>query len=195
MKSIYGLTGGIACGKSTVATMFAEKDVGVLNTDALARVIMQEPHVSRTLIDSVAASGYDITAANEYLDFTKLAKIFFLDPKVKKDVERIVHPLVWQKVDNDIRVSAKPLWVVESAIIYETGSQDRFHDVITVICNQKMQIARLALRGYSCEDIEARMASQNTRSHTEMTITTSGSLEETRRQVDKIHGLLLKEAR
>lgn len=162
MSKKFGLTGGIGCGKSTVADMFGQyDDIGVINCDAIAKEIMGDPEMVSRIAGLAAHDAIDILTQSGTLDFSKLASIFFATPSLRSEIEGWVHPRVWKKIDEMVEAdTTRRFWIVESAIIYETNSEREFSDVICVTCSDENQVVRLQQRGYSPEEIVARISSQ-----------------------------------
>lgn len=193
----YGLTGGIGCGKSKVATMFAGyHDVGVISTDEIARKIMLNPEILQYIADFCNPQPTEILIKENSLDAerfltTTFANAFFTNQTLKARVETLVHPKVWEEVNRLVNSDKNKIWIVESAIIYEHCDESRFNDVISVYCSPETQIERLLERGYPPEKIAMRLNSQQSavskKRKSRYVIETDGTLKETRRQVDTIY--------
>lgn len=153
----FGLTGNIGCGKSTVATLLdAYPDTLVIDTDRLAKeIIVRQEH--RDAINSVL--GDDVFAGTKV--FTSIAEIIFKDAGRKAAFDHLVHPLVWAEVEKQIAASTDTICIVESALIFETGSEGKFLAVITAACNPSEQRRRLVEdRKMSREKVAERLAMQ-----------------------------------
>jgi len=191
-----GLTGGIACGKSAVAEMFASLGAHILNADILAHELYRpgEPVYKKL----VKRFGREIVKADGAIDRSKLAALAFDGGRVE-DLNRIVHPAVIVRQQELMAVigAKDPNAVVlaEAALIFEAGAGERFDKIIVVTCKQEQKAARLARRMGIDEaaaqvEVERRMKSQipdeEKARRADYVIDNSCSLEETRRQVEKV---------
>lgn len=138
------LTGGIASGKSTVAERFRELGVPVIDTDRLARDAI-EPG-SPALDRLVSLCGNDILHSDGSLNRGELRERIFRDEKLRRDVEAVLHPEIFRRMDAEISSSTGPYVVVEIPLLAETGSAEKFDRVLTVDCPESVQINRLMER-------------------------------------------------
>ncbi len=187
-----GLTGGIASGKSAVGAMLREMGFPVLDADALAHKLI-EP--GQAAYDEVTREfGPSIIRADGRVDRAKLAAIVFADRAKLDHLNAIVHPRVeaallrqfaeWER--NGVRDAA----FVEAALIVEAGIHKKLDGLVVAWCKPEQQFERLRARGLSEEEARRRVAMQlsvaeKLRYATEK-IDCSGSLEETRRQVEAL---------
>lgn len=191
-----GLTGGIACGKSTVAALMRELGCHVMEADRLAHQLMEpgRPAYEEILRDF----GSQILAADGHIDRKKLGEVVFNDPKRLQRLNQIVHPRVIQKQDRQLaeweqsgRVSVA---VVEAALLIEAGYHRGLQRLVVVWCRPEQQRERLRVRGLTGEQIEQRIAAQmpleEKRQLADDLIDCSGSLDDTRRQVQALVGKL-----
>lgn len=161
----FGLTGNIGCGKSTVASLLASyPDVLVLDCDRIAKEIISDTSgdpggAHRQRINEIL--GTDVFAIGK-ADFQAIAKIIFTDRAKKTSFEAYIHPLVWETVQDTVNAcSDSTICVVESAIIYEIGSEHTFTAMIVASCNRTEQIRRLRNnRQMKNADIDARIKEQ-----------------------------------
>jgi len=184
-----GLTGGIACGKSTVAAMMRELGCRVLDADALARRLI-EP--GRPAYDEVLKEfGGQVRAADGRIDRAKLAAIVFANPARLERLNRIVHPRVVDALDRELaelaRTEPGAVVVVEAALLIEASYHERLDRLVVAWCEPEQQLERLLARGMAREEalrrIGAQMQLDQKRRMADDEIDCSGSLEETRRQV------------
>lgn len=155
----YGLTGNIGCGKSTVASMLAKyDDVTVVDCDKLARAIMDGGEYRMPINEALGCDAF-VSGA---LDRKLIARIVFNDPEKKKRLEAVVHPAVWTEVQAIADgLDDRRLCIVEAAIIYETGDEFRFAEMIVVACGAEEQRRRLFIdRHMDLVDLESRIGSQ-----------------------------------
>lgn len=142
-----GITGGIACGKSTVSSIIARLGVPVLDADQVAREIVAPGSTGLTEIQK--AFGNDICLEDGTLNRPKLRGIIIADPNKRKVLESITHPLIfmrmleWQQTQKDL---GHPVTLVEAALMVETGSYKMYDAVIVVTCSPNVQLSRLMTR-------------------------------------------------
>lgn len=184
-----GITGPIGCGKSTVAAMLAERGARVIDADDVARATYQE----RAVRDAVVARfGESVRLADGSIDRASLACIVFADQDALRDLEAIVHPAVRPRILASIDAAearGAPAVVVEAIKLVEGGLAELCDEVWLVTCGAPIQRGRLRERGVADDDAERRIAAQrHLRDRVEPVATrrvdTSGSLGDTRRQVE-----------
>ena len=184
-----GLTGPIACGKSTVARHLADAGATVVDADELAREVVEPGEPGFDLV--VAAFGPGVVDPDGGLDRAALAAIVFTDPDELRRLEAIVHPAVRVRVEAEVgaaEVAAAPAVVVEAIKLVEGGYAAVCDEVWLVDCTDAAQRERLGRRGLSTEDAAARLATQaglakRLRPAASRVIDTSGTIDETRRAV------------
>ena len=184
-----GLTGGIACGKSTVAAMMRELGCRVLDADALARRLIEpgQPAYDEVLKEF----GSQVRAADGRIDRAKLAAIVFAKPARLERLNRIVHPRVVDALDRELaelaRTEPGAVVVVEAALLIEASYHERLDRLVVAWCEPEQQMERLLARGMAREEalrrIGAQMQLDQKRRMADDEIDCSGSLEETRQQV------------
>jgi dephospho-CoA kinase len=155
----FCLTGNIGCGKTAVAQFLSEyPDVVIIDCDSLAKNII----ASGKYKDQInAILGIEAFPEGK-VDFSRIASVFFTDAEKKKSYEALIHPLLWEKVDAIILgLDDSMLCIIESAIVYETKTQEMYRAIIAVTCSYEEQIRRLQEnRNMTLADIEARLANQ-----------------------------------
>ncbi len=154
-----GLTGGIASGKSLVATELAKRGAVIIDADLLAREVVEPGTPGLAAI--VERFGSDVVS-NGRLDRAALAKIIFADERARRDLEAIVHPAVRRRAaEREAQAPADAVVVHVIPLLVETGQQDAFDMVLVVDVDQEIQIQRLRERdGATRADAEARLAAQ-----------------------------------
>lgn len=158
-----GLTGGIACGKSTVAQMFVTLGGYLIDFDALAHEV-QSPGMPAWR-DVLAQFGQEILRPDQTLDRVKLAAIVFNDPQKLQRLNEIVHPRVydaWHRRLTQIKAD-NPRAIVFSDVplLFEGGMQALFDLTILVRVTPQEQVERLMARNALCrEDAELRLSCQ-----------------------------------
>ncbi len=199
---VIGLTGNIACGKSTVVQMLQELGAYTLDADAVTHQL-QAPH-QPVYEQIVAQFGVGILAApdadgNRPLDRKALAAIVFSDPVQLKRLEAIVHPAVHQaiwawlaQVQQQVAMQplpdAGPVAVIDAVKLIESGWKQHVQAVWVVTCTPQQQLERLIqTRAMPAAEARQRIAAQPPQAeriaHADVVIDNSQSLEQTRQQV------------
>ena len=201
---VCGLTGGVGMGKSTAVVTMYVHGVPVVDTDELARQLVQpgEP----TLAEIQDVFGKDIIASDGRLRREELARIVFADAAAREKLEAVLHPRIrqgWLAQVEAWRTEGHRLAMVVIPLLFETQAESYFDKIICVACSPAAQQERLAARGWDADQIRQRIAAQLpvgqkiARSH--FVIWTEGALEVQRRQIEKhppetliCHGLVSK---
>ena len=181
----YGLTGAISTGKSAVACFFKKWGVPVIEADVISRQICQKGKEGWKRIKEVF--GQTVFDSHGELNRQKLGELVFSDPKKRKLLEMITHPLIMEGVRGQIRKyfdHGEPLVLVEAALLFEAGYDKEFHGMIVVTCKPEQQIERLCQRAAISPDkalqmISAQMPLSEKVKRATFVIDNSGSLEET----------------
>lgn len=188
-----GLTGGIGCGKSTVANMMRELGCQVFDADQIARQVVEPGQPAYDAI--VREFGREILLPNGGLDRAKIASVVFADPVRLARLNAIIHPRVLAQHDRDLeqleREDPAGIGVVEAPLLIESGYYKHLQRLILAVCTPEQQIERLtdpkSGRGMTREQAEARIAAQMSLAEKRRLATDevdcTGTLEETRRQV------------
>jgi dephospho-CoA kinase len=157
------VTGAIGSGKSTVCREFARLGRKVLSADAIAREITdRDPAVRGTIRD---AFGPKVFAEDGSLNRRQLASIVFRDARKRKRLNRIVHPVVFEELQQILQslpaTSSRPYVIIEAALVFETGMDSWLDYVIVVSAREKTRISRVMRRDRcTSADVRARIASQ-----------------------------------
>lgn len=155
-----GLTGGIACGKSTVADLLRARGVAVLDLDRVARDVV-EP--GEPALMEIAARWPSVVVGGA-LDRKALGALVMADPDARRALEGVTHPRIWERMERwlaEQEAAGAPVAVVEAALMVETGSYTRYDTLLVVSCAPEVQRARLAAReGYDPATVERWLAAQ-----------------------------------
>lgn len=186
---IVGLTGGVGTGKSTVARMLSGLGVEVIDSDEVARVVVEPGRPA--LAELVEAFGGGILKADGSLDRERLAAIAFGDAGARARLNAITHPRIGVELAGRmeaLRAAGLPLVVLEIPLLYESGMDAAVDEVVVVWTDEAAQTARIRGRNdWSDEQIAGRIVSQmpldEKKARAHAVIDNSGSPEETRRQV------------
>lgn len=162
MSRIVGLTGGIACGKSAVATLLSARGALVIDADQIARDVVVPG--SPALAELVGAFGPGILTPDAALDRPRLATLVFSDASARQTVERITHPRIAEESARRLMAavaSEPPLVVYDAALLFESGRAAVFRPIIVVAASPERQQARLERRdGLAADAARARIAAQ-----------------------------------
>jgi dephospho-CoA kinase len=199
-----GLTGGVACGKTTVAQMLHERGAYVLLADKLAHDLMRPGETVYTRV--VERFGNGILNEDGSISRPKLAELAFAGRI--QELNAIVHPAVLEAEDRWMdevgRGDPAAITVCEAALLYEAGGHERFDRIIVVTCPLESKVRRFAQRvGITLDaaraDVERRMRAQwpdeAKAARADYVIDNSGALEETNQQVERVWQQLHEAAR
>ena len=155
MSLRVGLTGGLACGKSTVAEMFAALGANVIQADPIAHELMRPGQP--VYEEVVKRFGREIVEPDGTINRSKLAELVFAGERVH-ELNKIVHPAVIQRQEQWMAEISerdpKSIAIVEAALIFEAGVSRRFDRLVVVICNTAQKKARFANRVLSPSERE-----------------------------------------
>jgi dephospho-CoA kinase len=186
-----GLTGGIATGKTTVASMLRERDVPVLDADPLGHALLEPGQAAYNEV--VADFGKGVLDSYGNVDRAKLGGIIFEDAEKRARLNHILHPRILDVVQKWFAALDGPdgpeLAVVEAALIVEAGYNKNLDQVIVCWCRPQQQLERLKQRGLTEEQAQQRIAAQmplhEKLKTANVEIDCSGSMEDTQSQVDR----------
>jgi dephospho-CoA kinase len=183
------LTGGIGTGKSYCLSRLSGLGVPVIDADELVREV-QAPGTPGLAAIADRFGTSVLTAAGE-LDRAFLARRVFADPAARRDLEAIVHPLVYRRIDEWFDTpAAGGFGVADVPLLYETGHEVDFDRVIVAACGPAQQLERLVARGLSADEARQRIAAQlpveEKRHRADYVVDTSGSKADTDRQVIEV---------
>lgn len=195
------LTGNIASGKSCAASLFAELGAHVIDADRVVHDLLSPG--TPTYEKIVKAFGEAILTPDREIDRRKLGQVVFFDEEKRLLLNRLTHEDVAaeirRRIDELEQSSPTGIILVDAALIIETGSHTSYDKLIVVTCDPVLQVSRLMRRdGLTESEAKARMDSQMPVEEklklADFTIDTSGTLRQTRDQVEAIHRDLLVQA-
>jgi dephospho-CoA kinase len=195
---LIGLTGGIASGKSYVASLLAEHGASTIDADDVARQVVATGTTG--LAEVVEAFGDEVVLATGELDRQKLGDIVFSNPERRLQLESILHPLIKIRTTELINSQTSAIVVYSVPLLVEANVDYPFDTVITVEAGADNQVERLVRsRSLSEEEARKRVSAQTTASNREAradyVIDSSGTKEHTKQQVDIVWRQLVKAAR
>lgn len=193
-----GLTGGIASGKSTAAKFFGALGVPIIDTDQLARDVVEpgQPPLERL----VERFGPSILTPDGHLDRPALRNIVFSDPKARADLEALTHPAIGAAVEKRSAEAGGAYQILVIPLLVEKNLGAQLDRVLVVDCDEALQIRRLQSRdGSTPEQAQAILNAQASRSTrlkaAHDVITNEGDMSAVREQVEKLHSRYLDLAR
>ncbi len=189
-KLVVALTGGIGSGKTTVADMFAELGVTLIDSDVLAREVVEPGQPA--LEEVVSAFGSDVLDETGKLNRAALREIVFGDAEKRRTLEAILHPRIIAEMNRRIEQVEGSYCLVCIPLLFETGRQTQFDRTLVVDLPPELQIERTLKRdGSPRATIEGILAAQVARSRrlelADDVIDNSGEIRLVRREVDKLH--------
>jgi dephospho-CoA kinase len=195
-----GLTGGIASGKSTVASLLRDYEYPVLDADSLARELLEPGQDAYKEV--VREFGEGVLNESGAVDRPKLAAIVFSDEQKRARLNQILHPRIQRVVSDWFATLDRPggpdIAFEDAALILEAGAKNHFDRVVVCWCRPEQQLERLIQRGLSESDARRRIAAQmpmeEKRRRADEEIDCSGSIEETERQLKTVIAKLKQEA-
>lgn len=193
-----GLTGGIASGKSTAAKFFGALGVPIIDTDQLARDVVEpgQPPLERL----VERFGRSILTEDGHLDRPALRNIVFSDPKARADLEALTHPAIGAAVEARSATAGGPYQILVIPLLVEKNLGSQLDRVLVVDCSEELQIRRLQSRdGSTAEQARAILNAQASRTARVKAandiITNEGDMSRVRDQVATLHSTYLELAR
>src|SRR6185437_3314598 len=193
-----GLTGGIASGKSTVAKFFGALGVPIIDTDQLARDVVEpgQPPLERL----VERFGRSILTDDGHLDRPALRAIVFSDPKARADLEALTHPAIGAAVEARSAEAGGIYQILVIPLLVEKNLGSQLDRVLVVDCDEALQIRRVQARdGSSVEQARAILNAQVSRSTrlkaAHDVLRNEADMSAVRDQVEALHARYLKLAR
>ena len=192
---VLGLTGGIGMGKSTSAQLLRSRSVLVVDTDDLARQVVEPGQPA--LAEVQRAFGADIVGADGRLRRDELARRVFGAPAARLRLEAILHPPIralWRAQMQTWRGEGRPLAVVVIPLLFETKAEAELDATVCVACSAVTQQERLQARGWPSQQIQQRLQAQwpveRKMAMANYVIWTEADLEVHAAQIDRILQLL-----
>lgn len=144
-----GLTGGIGTGKSSVSALFKKWGAYIFDADSVAKSILDTNDTAQS--ELIAEFGTDVLGADNKIDKAKLAKIAFQDEDHQQRLNIIIHPYVFTEIDSTfdkvLKGGTHEIFVVDAALIYESGAYTHMDYVIVVTTHLKIRTERVMSHG------------------------------------------------
>jgi dephospho-CoA kinase len=196
---VVGLTGGIASGKSSVANMFADYEIDIIDSDIGSREVVKRGTFG--LQGIIARYGENIllrsSTTDDVLDRAALRNIIFKDKRERQWLNNHLHPLIRDWVDHKTQ-AAKSIYVINVVpLLIDNNLQSTVDKIITVDVPEELQIKRLMSRDqmseqYALKIIESQASRGDRLAAADYVIDNSETLEQTQKEVDSIHESLME---
>jgi dephospho-CoA kinase len=185
-------------GKSTVLGMFRKLGAFTVGADELVDRLLGDAGVLERLRGVL---GETVFSGDGSLDRARVASIIFRDKGKREAVEGILHPLVFERIDEVLverEKNGNGVVIIEVPLLFETGSAGRFQRTVTVYADEETALRRLEKKGIGRADAQLRMNAQmavtEKRERSDFSIDNSGTSEETEQQVSVVYRKLMEEA-
>ncbi len=197
-----GLTGGIACGRSTAARHLLRPGWLLIDADLIVHGLLAEGGSAAGAV--IEAFGSQVCAPGGGVDRKALGAIVFSDEESRRRLEAIVHPLVYEVIERDMasfeRRAGSGIVLIDAALMVETGSYRNYHRLVVVHCPPSDQIRRLMRRDRVPEEVARRRIGaqwpiEKKIAVADYTLDTGGTEEETRLRAQALAGLLEEDQR
>ena len=188
----FGLTGGIASGKSTVTKTFRAHGIPMVDADIVARQVVEPGTLGLEAV--ISAFGSEYRQEDGTLDRIGLGKLIFSDRTARHQIDMIMLPLINQESDRQIKkLHEDGLLIVgyDAALICEMGNAEKFRPLIVVHCPRDTQLTRLMSRNNltaaeAVSRIEAQMPVEKKLALANYSVDTSGTVDYSIKQTEKI---------
>jgi dephospho-CoA kinase len=193
-----GLTGGIGCGKTTVADLFAARGASVIDTDQIAHALTAPGGAA--MPDLVQEFGAGYATPDGAMDRAKMRALVFADPGARARLEAILHPKIREATAAAALLATGPYVMFVVPLLIESGTwRERVARVLAIDCPEEVQVARVMARNNLPEaQVRAIMAAQVTRAQRQAAaddlILNDDGLDALLPQVDRLHAFYLDEA-
>lgn len=189
MAKVIGLTGGIACGKSTVSTYLREKEIPVIDADLVARQVVEPGTAGLEQIKRVF--GWQYICPDGSLNRALLGKKVFTDPAALTKLNQIMGPLITAELKKQLQMEA-PVIVLDAPLLLEDEKYRKLVDLVWVVTlAPELQLERLMGRNHLSEQqakarIQAQMSDQERLQYADGVIDNNGTVEQTWQQVNRL---------
>ncbi len=193
MKHVVGLTGGIASGKTTVSDMFRRLGAEVVDADVLARKVVQP---GSPVLDRIRERfGDEMICRDGTLNRPLLRERMIESPELRQELNAITHPEIIRMEHEEIQASTRDLILVDAPLMIESGSHERFREIIVVYVTRDIQLKRLMKRDNITRDeaasfLSTQMDLEEKKRFATYLIDNSGTLEDTASQVVRLYEVL-----
>lgn len=185
-----GLTGGIASGKSTVASFFADLGVPVIDTDVIAREVVAKG--APALSEIRAEFGDEVFNVDGMLDRKRMRNLVFSDDSKRRQLEGVLHPRIREAALNQAEAVTDPYMIIVVPLLVESPMKEFMDRVLVVDCSEEVQLSRLLARDTENDEqarrIIAAQASRNERlAIADDVVLNDAALDQTRTRIEALH--------
>lgn len=188
-----GLTGGIGCGKTTIADMFAARGAAIVDTDLIAHQLTAPGGAAMAEIQ--AAFGDDVVLPSGAMDRATMRAKVFGDPSARQRLEAILHPLIRSETEYAAAHAKGTYLIYVIPLLVESGAwQERLSRILVIDCPEQLQVQRVMRRnGLAEQQVRAIMAAQASRetrlAAADDVIVNDGNTDALQPQIDRLHAL------
>jgi len=149
-KKIIGVTGGFASGKTTVSDLLAAKGAVKIDADAIGHIILEQDNNVKNKLIAIFGTGILTGGA---IDRKKLRKIVFADTERMRDLNRVMHPVILDRIERETENAGEGVIVLDAPLLVETGLVNIVDIVVVVSASIETMIKRGVSRGFSEEEV------------------------------------------
>jgi dephospho-CoA kinase len=189
MGMVLGLTGGIATGKSTVVNFFREYGFPIVDADQVARQVVETGQPG--LLAIIAHFGQEILLGDGSLDRKKLGQLIFANPKERRQLDRLLDPILRAEITKQIAAKQQQssLVIADIPLLFEANYRQVMDQVAVVYTSEDKQLERLMARNLLTEEeakqrIASQMSIELKKEQADIVFDNQGTLEETKQQVN-----------
>ena len=190
MTLVFGLTGGIATGKSTVAAYLTKAGIPIVDADIAAREVVKKG--TKGLASIVETFGPELLLEDGNLDRKKLGSLIFGNDEARLKLNGLLHPMIFEWIEAEKEALIKqgaPIIMLDIPLLFETTSDYKVDQVMLVYTTPEIQLSRLMARNHLTEEealerINSQSPIDDKKSWADIVIDNSFSLEETYAQLD-----------
>ena len=198
---VIALTGGIGSGKTTVSEIFKSKNIPIIDTDIIARQIVTQDKPA--YIEIVNIFGKEILNADNSINRKELRKLIFSSTEKRRQLENILHPLIWQEVESQLSVLTSPYCIVVVPLLFENLNKITsitFDRILVIDTDEKMQIKRSRKRDNSDSEvikniINSQVSRQTRIDAADDIILNVGNLNSLNKKVESLHQQYIEESK
>ena len=195
---IIGLTGGIGCGKTTITNLFSALNIPISDADLIAHQLVEPGQPA--LAEIVQLFGSEVISKEGRLDRAMLKKLIFKEPKAKEQLENILHPLIFAKMNRWATQQESPYVIFSIPLLIETHQQKLVDRILVIDLSEAQQVSRVIERDQLSKEAVLRIISAQTprlkrREVADDLILNSHSIEQLKHQVSFLHQFYLKLAK
>ncbi len=186
-RLVVGLTGGFGVGKSSVAQRFKNLGAEVIDADDIAHASMKK---GSPVFDAVIELFPEaLHPGGKKMEREKIAEVVFSDAKRRKELEKVIHPYVYERIREKVEGSTSRVVIVEVPLLFEAGFEKLCDKVLVVTCNSAIKLKRLQSKHFSVKEIrsreQAQMAETLKAQKADFTIDNSKTIYQTQREIER----------